>query len=156
MPEVAAAMGLAQVERLDFFIDLHLRVAKMYEEIISACNYLIPQQTPDGYLNTYWCYSAKYIRQDVSWYQFRDKYMEFGGDGIYASWALLYDETLFTSKAYKKIAPHYYDQLDFEKGICPVAEEIQPQIMQFVNNYGSIEEAEPKIKALAKTINFFQ
>jgi len=39
--------------------------------------------------------------------------------------------------------------------MCPVAEEIQPKLMQFVNNYGSIEEAEPKIEALEKTIRYF-
>lgn len=156
MPEVAAAVGLAQVERMDFFIDLHLRVAEMYAQAVTGCDYLIPQKTPDGYLNTCWCYSLKYERQDVTWYQFRDKYVELGGDGIYAAWALLYDETLFTTKAYKKHAPYYYENYDFERGLCPVAEEIQPKIMQFVNNYGSVEEAEPKVEALIKTINYFK
>ena len=33
-------------------------------------------------------------------------------------------------------------------GICPNAEKVQPQIMQFVNNYGSVEEAMPQIEAL--------
>jgi len=40
-------------------------------------------------------------------------------------------------------------------GICPVAEEIQPKLMQFVTNYGSEEEAAPKVEALRKTIDFF-
>ncbi len=155
MPEVAAAMGLAQTERMDFFIDLHLKVAEMYEGIVAECDYLIPQKTPEGWLNTFWCYTIKYERDDVSWYDFRDKYMDFGGDGIYAAWALSYEETLITSKEYKKRCPIIYNDIEFPRGICPVAEEIQPKLMQFVNNYGSIEEAKPRLEALRKTIEFF-
>ena len=58
-------------------------------------------------------------------------------------------------KAYKRLAPHYYENLEYPDGICPVAEKIQPQLMQFVTNYGSLEEAKPQIDALVKTIDFF-
>ena len=56
---------------------------------------------------------------------------------------------------WKKRAPVLYDGIEFPAGTCPVAEEIQPRIMQFVNNYGSVEEAEPKAEALYKTIRHF-
>lgn len=156
MPEVAAAMGLAQTERLDFFINIRKEIAKMYDKIIKDCDYLIPQQTPEGYVNTYWTYAVKYERNDVSWQDFRKKYVEFGGDGIYAAWALSYDETIISSGVYKKICPVIYNDLSYPRGICPVAEEIQPKIMQFVNNYGSRKEAVPKVEALQRTINFFK
>jgi perosamine synthetase len=156
MPEVAAALGLAQVKRMDFFINLRTKIASMYADAIRGCDYLIPQKTPEGYVNTYWCYVVKFERRDISWYEFRDKYEKFGGDGIYAAWALTYDETLFTSDEYKKRAPHYYKNLHYPPGLCPNAEEIQPKLMQFVNNYGSPEEAEPKVEALRKTIRYFQ
>lgn len=155
MPEVAAALGLAQTERMEFFIDLHLRVAKMYSETIRGCDYLVPQKGMEGCLNTYWCFALKYERTDVPWRTFRDKYVEFGGDGIYAAWVLTYEEELFSSGAYRDRATEYYKHCSYERGICPVAEEIQPKIMQFVNNYGSVEEAMPKIDALDKTIRFF-
>ena len=155
MPEVAAAMGLAQTERIEFFIDLHLRVGQMYNEVIQDSDYLVPQKIIENWLNTYWCFAVKYERQDVEWKRFRDKYVEFGGDGIYAAWALTYEEEIFTTGAFVDRAPEYYKDCHYERGICPVAEEIQPKLMQFVNNYGSIEEAEPKIEALEKTIRYF-
>lgn len=155
MPEVAAALGLAQAERYEHFIDLRIGIGEMYQNIIKNCDYLIPQLTPEGYNNTYWAYAVKYVRDDVSWNDFRKKYIEFGGDGIYAAWALSYDELLMSSKVYKKMCPHYFNDLEYPRGICPVAEEIQPQLMQFVTNYGSMEEAESKVSALQKTIEYY-
>ncbi len=81
--------------------------------------------------------------------------MEFGGDGIYACWALTYDETVISTGKYKKHNPPIYENLNFEKGLCPKAEAIQPQIMQFVTNYGSVDEAKPYVEALKKTIDYF-
>ncbi len=155
MPEVAAALGLAQTERLKHFVDLRIKIADMYLEAVSGCNFITPQKTPDGYLNTYWCFTVKFEHKDVSWKEFRDKFLSFGGDGIYAAWTLSYEETVMTSEIYKKKAPHYYKNLSYKKGLCPVAEITQPKLMQFVTNYGDIREANVKIKALKKTIDFF-
>lgn len=155
MPELAAAVGLAQVERAMEFVDLRLRVAQMFAEACSEADYLVPQAVPDGYESTWWTYAVKYVRDDVSWYEFRDKYMEFGGDGIYAAWALVYNEGLFTNGSFRNRAPYYYEGVTYEPGLCPVAEEIQPQLMQFVTNYGGEEEAEPKVDALRRTIKHF-
>lgn len=156
MPEVAAALGLAQAEKIDFFIKLRIDIANMYARVIEKSDYLIPQEVPKGYVNTYWTYAVKYEREDIPWQDFRRKYIEFGGDGIYAAWALTYEETLFSSELYKKRSPYIYRDVSYHKGICPVAEEIQPKLMQFVTNYGSLEEAQPKVKALEKTIEFFK
>ena len=70
MPEVAAALGLAQTEKLDFFINLRIKISKMFHEVIKDCNYLIPQYTPKGYKNTYWTFSLLYEREDISWSEF--------------------------------------------------------------------------------------
>lgn len=155
MPEVAAALGLAQTERMEHFVDLRVRIGELYLEAMQGCDYLIPQRTPKGWLNTYWTFAAKYERKDVSWQQFRKKYIEFGGDGIYAAWALSYEETLMAEGHYKKHCPLIYDKLQYPRGICPVAESIQPNLMQFVTNYGSLDEARPMADALRKTIKFF-
>ena len=48
----------------------------------------------------------------------------------------------------EKRCPPLYNEINFpEFGLCPVAERIQPKIMQFVNNYGSLDEARPQIEA---------
>ncbi len=156
MPEVAAALGLAQTERMESFIKLRVDIARMYLDVVKDCEYLIPQKVPEGYNNTYWTVAMRYERKDVSWQQFRHKYVDFGGDGIYAAWALLYHETLITSGVWKKRCPPLYDKIDYPmQGLCPNAEATQPKLMQFVNNYGSTDEAAPKVEALAKTIRYF-
>ncbi|MFC2019183.1 DegT/DnrJ/EryC1/StrS family aminotransferase [Chloroflexota bacterium] len=162
MPEVAAAVGLAQLDKIDFFVSLRQKIAALYQEVIAGCDWLIPQYVPEGYTNAYYTFAAKFEGKDVgiSWKDFRNKYMEYGGEGIYAAWSVVYLETVFqTRNFYGKgcplNCPLYKGTIDYEKGLCPVAEEIQPKIMQFVNNYSSIEEAEPKVEALRKTINFY-
>jgi perosamine synthetase len=155
MPEVAAALGLAQTERMEHFVNLRVGIGELYLEALQGCDYLIPQRTPKGWLNTYWTFAAKYEREDVSWQQFRKKYIEFGGDGIYAAWALSYEETLMAEGHYKKHCPVIFDKLQYPRGICPNAEAVQPKLMQFVTNYGSVDEARPMADALRRTIQFF-
>ena len=48
---------------------------------------------------------------------------------------------------YKKINNKYY-----KEGLCPVAENIQPQIVQLKTNFGSTKEVLKQVKALKKTI----
>jgi perosamine synthetase len=157
MPEVAAALGLAQTERMDFFLKLRADISQLYLEAVSGCDYLVPQKVPDGYNNTYWTVVMRFEHADVSWQDFRTKVIDFGGDGIYAAWALLYHETLVTSGEWKKRCPPLYDNINYPlKGLCPNAEAIQPKLMQFVNNYGSTDEALPQVEALQKTIEFFK
>ena len=79
--------------------------------------------------------------------------MEFGGDGIYAAWRLLYQEDVFASGIWRRHCPALYNDIHFAS--CPVAETIQPQLMQFVANYESINSAEPSFEALRKTIQYF-
>ncbi len=155
MPEIAAAMGLAQTERIDLFVDMRRKIAEMFHSAAADCDYLIPQVTPEGYVHSYWTYAVKYERTSPTWKDFRKKYVEYGGDGIYAAWALSYDETFIASGRFHDLCPPLYREILFSKGICPNAESVQPKIMQFVTNYGSLEEAEPKVEALRKTIRHF-
>lgn len=160
MPEVAAAVGLAQLEKLDYFVGLRQKIAAMYAQAISGCEWLIPQLVPKGYINTYWTYAVKFERQDLSWQQFRAKYIEYGGDGIYGAWSVVYLEPFFQQQAFygkgcPTRCPYYGKIVKYEQGLCPVAESVQPKLMQFVNNYGDLNEAETKAEALRKTIKFF-
>jgi len=156
MPEVAAALGLAQTERMDFFVRLRRDIAQMFLDVMADCDYLTPQQVPTGYESSWWSVAARYQRDDVSWEEFRQKNIELGGDGIYAAWALLYQELVYSTGAWKKRCPPVYGHLPDRDPECPNAEMLQPQLMQFVNNYGSKDEAAPKVEALAKTIAFFE
>jgi perosamine synthetase len=61
MPEVAAAVALAQLEKIDSFIKLRIDISKMYVDVMNDCDYLVPQKTPEGYKNTSWTCAVKYL-----------------------------------------------------------------------------------------------
>ena len=153
MSEFAAAIGLAQTERLEHFVELRRKIATIYSDIMESCDYLVPQKTFDHSTSAFWTYAARFTHTEIKWHDFRKKFMEFGGDGIYAAWRLLYQEDIFTSGVWKKHCPPLYKNYKFSP--CPNAEAIQPQLMQFVANYKSIKAADANFQALKKTINYF-
>jgi len=165
LPEVCAAIGLAQLARLDDYVARRQAIAKMYDEAIEGCDYLIPQKTPEDRVNSYYTWAVRYEGEDaigVPWADFRKKYMELGGDGIYAAWYPLYLEPVFANMdPDSRFAPwnngHYKgDVRGYEKGLCPVTEAIQPKLMQFKTNYGDMETAQGKADCLRKTIEFYK
>ncbi len=152
LPELCAAVALAQLERLRELVDLRIAVGRLYEEALDGCAWLTPQATPDGYIHSYWSYVARIAPEvDFTWYDFRDKYKEMGGDGIYAAWQLNYLEPAFRHTSF-----HPEQTQVFDHGLCPVAEALQPRLLQFKTNYFDLAVAAQKAEALAKTIAFFR
>ena len=52
----------------------------------------MPQHIPDKAYSTYYTFSARLVDKRIKWKEFRDKFMSFGGDGIYAASKLLQQE----------------------------------------------------------------
>lgn len=101
LPELCAAVALAQVERLEELVEQRIKVAGMYDQAVEGCDWLVPQAVPDGYRHSYWTYVLKLENDgEFSWYDFRRKYMELGGDGIYAAWQLTYLEPAFRRQSF--------------------------------------------------------
>jgi perosamine synthetase len=157
LPEVAAAMGLAQLEKLDWFVAKRVQMAGMYTEAIkrAKCDWLRPQAVPAGDTNSYYTFAAKFTRDDVKWEEFRKKYMEFGGDGIYAAWALSYLEDSIPDVKRFLASIGLGNRINTEAGICPNAEKVQPRLMQFTTNQKDEAEMTSQAEALEKTIRFF-
>lgn len=163
LSELCAAVALAQVERLEQLVQRRVQVAKLYAQAVAGCQWLKPQTVPDGYKHSYWTYVLKLENEGMGfdWYQFRKKYMEFGGDGIYAAWQLTYLEPVFRNHIFYQKGcpvkcPHYSGQLQkYDYGLCPTAELIQPRLLQFKTNYFNIDIARSKADALAQTIQYF-
>lgn len=155
MPEVAAALGLAQVERVDMFVQKRIQNAGFLSDIASKCDWLVPQKIPSGYKHTQWTYVVKINRKDIGWHDFKARFNEFGGDGPFGCWKITYQEDLFTQHAYKKLNPSLYDGIEYSDGLCPVAELLQPNLLQFPTNQGSSAEIQKQCEALDKTIQSF-
>ena len=55
MTNLQAALGVAQLERLDYFINRKREIAAKYKKYLE--NYVTPHPTGDNYKGTYWLYS---------------------------------------------------------------------------------------------------
>ena len=158
LPEVAAAMGLAQLEKLDWFVKKRESMAQMYLDVIEStkCDWLIPQNTPAGDRNSYYTFAAKFIREDIEWTAFRQKFVELGGDGIYAAWVLCYKENSIADIKNILESIGLEGRFNTNDGICPIAEKTQPFLMQFTTNQKDEDEMKTQSDALYKTIKFFK
>jgi|TARA_B110000014_G_C20113514_1_gene587314 perosamine synthetase len=144
-PELCAAVGLAQCERIQEFVNLRIKMAESYLQILNNSSLFIPQKVQDGYTNTYYTFAARFLGNDcgISWYDFRKKYMEFGGDGIYAAHQLVYNEPCFR-------------QNNIGYGKAPVSEKLQQELMLFTTNQRNEDERKTQINALQKTLDYFK
>lgn len=159
MSELCAAVALGQLERLAELVAMRVRVAGVFHCVVEGCRWLVPQAVPDGCVHAYWTYAVRLSDGlDFSWYDFRKKFVEFGGDGIYAAWRLTYLEPALLRRGEQVVfrSPWYADlPQEYGPGLCPVAEAIQPRLLQFKTNYMDMERAARQAEALEKTIAFF-
>lgn len=157
LPEVAAAMGLGQVEKADWLVGLRRRSAEYYRAAIDGCSWLLPQRTPKGDVNSYYTFAVRLLRDDISWEDFRSRYIEFNGGGsVYAAWKLLYEEGSIADVRERVLGPiGLSGRFVTDRGICPAAERIQPQLMQFSTNQHREEEMKREADSLYRTIRYF-
>ncbi|MGC4073526.1 MAG: DegT/DnrJ/EryC1/StrS family aminotransferase [Nibricoccus sp.] len=149
--EICSAVLLGQVERIEELVKPRIEAAAELNQAIQGCKWLVPQQTPEGYVHSYWTYVCR-LSDDApfSWYDFRKKYQEFGGDGFYGAWALNYLEPALQGKRFSD-----WQSQDYNPGLCPVAERLQSRLMQFKTNYSAADRLRKVAVALQKTVEFF-
>ena len=117
-------------------MNLRKKAAGHFKNAMAFCDYLVPQK---GEPNSFYTLGAVY-NGPVSWEEFRKEYINQGGDGIYSAWSI----------------PYHEPALSHLSGNCPVAESLQPKMMQFKTNYRDEELAIKKAEALYKTIMHYK
>ena len=148
MNEVSAAVGLAQLERIEEMVARRREVAAMFTDAVSGCDWMAAQETPDGLENSYYTFAVKYLgaeERGIPWKDFYDRYLKAGGDGFYGACMIPYLEPALRGKT--------FGSTTCEKGLCPVAEDMQGRIMQFKTNYRDPETAKQKTAVLAGVID---
>lgn len=153
MSELQAAVALAQLERAEELVERRIEVARLFEQAVAGSDLVTVQKTLPNCKNTYWAYSMvlKTDNPETDWYKFRDLFKKNGGDGYYAAWKLGYEEPFYQNTVQKM--PGVWQK--YNKDLCPVAEYLQPRMIQLKTNYWDIAEAEKQAEILAKTLKEF-
>ena len=148
MSEASAAIGLAQLERIDFIVERRIAVANMFAEAVKDCNWIVPQKALYECKNSHYTFAFEYKGLEylgVSWKEFYNMYIKMGGDGFYSACVTPYLEPVFQNDDnYNKI---------YTRGMCPVSEDLQQKIMQFKTNYRSLSAARDKANILKELID---
>ncbi|MFA5412020.1 MAG: DegT/DnrJ/EryC1/StrS family aminotransferase [Candidatus Micrarchaeia archaeon] len=155
MSEVAAAVALGQLERLNELVGQRIKVAEMFADALEGSeDVLLPQAEPAGYKNSFWAYSTvlQTERPETDWYKFREIFQKNGGDGYYSAWKLTYQEPLFTDGIQKQKGIWQ----KYSPGLCPDAEYLQLRMLQFKTNYWELEEAGKQAEILRKSVKEFR
>lgn len=159
LSEFGSAVALAQLERARELVDLRIASARLFIEVMSECDYLIPQACPPGYVNSYYTLGVVYEgaeRIGVSWKDFRAEYVKQGGDGIYSAWMVPYLEPMVANRQFVERCPQVYRDVSYSAGACPNAERVQRKLMQFKANYRDLGLAASKAEILRKVIRKFR
>lgn len=155
MPELCSAVALGQLEHLDELVQRRVDVGKLFYHALESCDWLIPQYIPKGYESSYWTFAVKMEHPKINWYDFKNRFRANGGDGVYAAWKLTYLEPMFKSMdlaGREKLLDYNNELHAYTTGLCPVAEYLQPRIIQFKTNYWNWQDAERQAQILQKTI----
>lgn len=156
MNEFSAAVALAQLERAKFYLKMRRKVSKKFIKIIEKYNILKVQKINEKTYSTFYTLSAKLIKKNIVWKNFRKKFIEFGGDPIYAASKILQDEpSIKYSKLGRCFKTCSSSCLKKCKG-TPVAKKLQKEIFNFTTNQGSVKEINKQCKALERTLDYFK
>lgn len=147
MNAITAAVGLAQLERIDFLVERRIKVGKLFLDAIKDCSWMVPQSSLKESNHTYYTFAVKYYgneEKNVSWREFYTKYREMGGDGFYGAWVNPHLEPALRNKKYGNV--------ECKKGLCPIAEDLQSRLMLFKTNYRDLNAAKKNANLLRELI----
>ena len=160
MPELCSAVALGQLENIEYLVNQRRKVAKIFLGKVKKYNqWFVPQKVPKNCKHSYWTFAVKLETDKISWKEFVNKFTELGGDIVYAAWKLSYEEPVFRKTRFlgrdkfikKKHLRNYK-----KKDICPIAERLQPKILQFKTNYWKLSDANKQADVLEKTLNYLE
>tara|TARA_B100000073_G_scaffold82687_1_gene63285 strand:+ start:35455 stop:36615 length:1161 start_codon:yes stop_codon:yes gene_type:complete len=146
--QISAAIGIGQLRRIDEIVDKRKTIGNLFLNATkNLAPWFIPQFTPQGRINAFYTFSARYLLKDKNktWKDFYNEYRKRGGDGFYGCVMNPYLEPslLGKSKSYQI----------YQEGLCPNAELIQRESMCFKTNYRNIDDAKAQIDLLVDLIN---
>lgn len=152
MSELCCAVALAQLERLDELVAVRNESARLLHDAVisSGCGLLEPQHVPENCKSSWWTFVCKLDTKRVSWQDFRAAFLRLGGHRYYAAWQLTYLEPLFRDRLFGTRGDMV--QRQYARGLCPVAEDLQPKLIQFKTNFWNRSEAAAQADILHRVL----
>jgi perosamine synthetase len=144
MAGVVAAVALAQLERAEGYVAEDRENAKLYQEAVAGCPWLVPQAEPPYSTHSHHCWAAAFYGESygVDYEAFKRACREEGAQVSFGytqrSWkeaqiVAAYEFPVFAEPvAYGKGCPTrcplYGRELPYRKGYCPNAEALIPRL----------------------------
>jgi perosamine synthetase len=162
-----AALGLAQLERLDYLVAARRFIAGQYERVIreEKCEWLAPPYVPEGCTHSYWCYTCILDAEGlgVDWRAFRKTFIEHGGDGLYGLWVPVHLEPLFRDLSFfgsPERSPNFDARYrgrvkSYRAGDCPRVEAFRSRLCLFKTGMQTQDKVKAQAEALQKTIRYY-
>jgi len=144
LSDTAAELGLFQVmpyfpdskECLaDKLVSDRRAAASYYREAIEGCDWIQPQHIPEGSSHDMWTFAVALESREL-FDPFVEAIVRHGGERPFGCWKITYQEPAFRHLA--------------EDGTCPVAEDLQPRLLQFQTN--RLDSARTNADAVAAAI----
>lgn len=155
MPELCAAVALAQVEEMDKLVGYRVAAGKHFQEATLGFEHILkPQKIPYGSSHSYWTFVASLNTEIIGWNEFRSLFMKNGGDAFYSAWKLTYLEPMFANLSLlgRENFISWRNKRKYKLGLCPVAEDLQPRLIQFKTNYWDEESSLKQAQILKKVL----
>jgi perosamine synthetase len=169
MNDATARLGLEQLAGAVPLMGGRLDAAQLYDRAIEGCEWITPQRHPLGSSHSYWCYAVA-LRDKSLWKPFTEAIVRHGGEMPYGAWRLTYQEPAFRHLAgfgFELCSNCSNIGISAQAGDvvrcsncktplspnappCPVAEDLQPRLVQFQTN--DLASAERNAKAVRKAI----
>ncbi|MDP7347103.1 MAG: DegT/DnrJ/EryC1/StrS family aminotransferase [Phycisphaeraceae bacterium] len=168
MSAVQAALGLAQLERLDHLVAARRYIAWRHEQVIreTRCEWLIPPYVPEDMTHSYYIYTC-ILDEDklgADWRTFRKAFIDHGGDGLYGSALPAHLEPVYRDMnlcVNRELAPHFDPRYKGSvKGYDPTGypniESIRKRLCQFKTSAQTLDKVDREVDALEATIRHFE
>ena len=163
MPELCAAVGLAQLERLDEFVAHRTKWAMEYEKVITQVPWLAPQYVPDGYTHSYYAYMFTFEgdKHGVKREDWDNALAEVEFEGGPFARIIYFEPGLAHMRCYGKEGYGTTVPVDADPspkspfaGSCPVAEEVQSH-SYWLHLFFNEEYLEKNVEKLARAVKRF-
>jgi perosamine synthetase len=150
MNDVTAAEGLKQLERANQLLLERNEAASRYRAAISGCEWITKQSVPEYSRHDSWAFAIA-LKDKSLWKPFTESIVRHGGEMPYGAWRLTFDEPAFRHlNPVTQTAYEYPLDIGERRYPCPVAEDLQPRLVQLQTN--DLASAERNAKAVRKAI----